>query len=173
MSGATVAPSPAAVGPAQLRSAFARLPAGVAVLLCDTPDGTVGATVSTLVCASLEPPLATVSLQRSSRLLRALKGGGPVGITVLAADQAEVARWFADPARPDGEELLHGRTVTRGAAGGLALAGGCAAITARPVAWVESGDHELAVLEVLEAEPGPDRDPLVHLGRRLTGVATA
>lgn len=86
--------------PAQFRDLMACWPTGVAVVTSSAAGRPVGCTVTALVAISADPPLLMVSLATTSRTLLAIQDRGRFGISVLAADQGDLARRFAsgDPA---------------------------------------------------------------------------
>ena len=87
-------------GPAEslegdFRRAMANVAAPVSVVTTDVGGTPVGATVSAFDSLSMQPPLMTVALQRSSRLLSWLTTGARLGVNVLGSTQAAVAMRFA------------------------------------------------------------------------------
>jgi 3-hydroxy-9,10-secoandrosta-1,3,5(10)-triene-9,17-dione monooxygenase reductase component len=80
----------------QLKSAFGRLPAGVAVVTSALPDGEfVGATVSSFTSLSFDPPLVVLGLAEQSKTLAAILGRGHFGVHIVAAPQRDLAMRFA------------------------------------------------------------------------------
>jgi len=70
--------------------------AAVAVVTTFDPDGRAyGTTVSAFTPLSMDPPLLLVALDNTSRLLALVVTGQSVGVNVLAADQADLGRQFA------------------------------------------------------------------------------
>lgn len=136
---------------------MASLPTGVTIVTTTGPHGPAGATANAVSSLSLEPPLMVACLDRGSRTLGAVREAGRFGVSVLAADQAELARGFASKASHT-EKFCQ---VSFRERSGVPILDGA-------VAWVacalrdlhEGGDHEIAVGDVLElgAEGG---DPLV------------
>ena len=81
--------------PRELRDAFGQFATGVTVVTCTNEEGEPhGATVNAFTAVSLDPPLAQVTLGRTSRACQFLDGR-PFAINVLAADQLDVAWHFA------------------------------------------------------------------------------
>jgi flavin reductase (DIM6/NTAB) family NADH-FMN oxidoreductase RutF len=127
------------VEPDAFRAALGRFPSGVTVVTLDDGDGgTHGITVSSFVSLSLNPPLVGVAIGRKARA-HGMIGAPRFGVSVLAADQANVSDHFA--ARPvalaaDPFEDLAGHAVLRGAA---------AHLVCEVVERVDTGDHTLLV----------------------------
>jgi flavin reductase (DIM6/NTAB) family NADH-FMN oxidoreductase RutF len=80
------------------RQAAGRFAAGVTVVTTSASEGAYGVTVSSFASLSLNPLLVTVSINRSSPLLRYVRSMRAFGVSVLASDQEEVARYFATAA---------------------------------------------------------------------------
>jgi flavin reductase (DIM6/NTAB) family NADH-FMN oxidoreductase RutF len=82
-----------------LRHAMTRLSAGVCVVTASW-QGRLHAMTATAVCSvSLDPPLVLVCVGRASRFHAAVVGASRWGVSVLAEDQADLARHFADRGR--------------------------------------------------------------------------
>jgi flavin reductase len=122
-----------------------------------------GATVSAFSFVSRTPPLVSVTLRRSSRCLAILKRDGCFTVSVLSADQAELARHFADARRddePPDETIWAGLDrlpVLRGALGWLSC---------EIYQVIGLGDHELLLGSVRTAVSGSG-PPLVRFAGKL------
>jgi flavin reductase (DIM6/NTAB) family NADH-FMN oxidoreductase RutF len=146
-----------------LRAVMRRFPAGVAVVTVDAGGERLGLTVASLVSLSLEPPLVGVAVRRDAALHELLRDAGSFAVSLLAAGQEDVAAHFARGVPPialwTGVELRHGdgAPFLEGAVGwlGCRLQGECPA-----------GDHTFFLGEVVRAEGGPGRRPLLHLEGR-------
>jgi|SRR5829696_3347815 len=147
-------------GPAELRRVAAAMPSGVALLTAATVPGGYGTTVSTFTLASLDPPLATVYLQEGCRTLRLVPPRSAFGISILAADQADVARRYARRNRPDG---LDGLALWAGVQPGVVtLACAAAGFECRAIDHIKIGDHYLLLAFVTGAWRRNAADPLIH-----------
>jgi flavin reductase (DIM6/NTAB) family NADH-FMN oxidoreductase RutF len=122
-----------------------------------------GVTVSAFSLVSRNPPLVSITLRRSSRCLAMLKREGCFTVSVLSAEQAELARHFADAHRhhePPGETIWAGLDrlpVLRGALGWLSC---------EIYQVIGLGDHELLLGSVRSAVSGTGR-PLVRFAGKL------
>jgi len=87
-----------------LRHAFGRFATGVTVVTTRTADGVPhGATVNAFTAVSLDPPLAQVTLTRTSRAARYLEGT-PFAINILSLEQMDVALHFGGKVLDDEPE---------------------------------------------------------------------
>ena len=83
--------------PSELRHILGRFATGVTVVTVGG-DHPHGMTANAFASVSLRPPLVMVCVERDARMHRLLTAGEAIGISVLAADLAAVARYFADRA---------------------------------------------------------------------------
>jgi flavin reductase (DIM6/NTAB) family NADH-FMN oxidoreductase RutF len=138
---------------------------GVAVLTMGV-DGTAhGTTVSTVSLASRRPPMVSVALRRRSAGLAMLCRDGVFAVNALAADQAPLARYFADPRRPPGA-LAPDAWQCRSPAGVPLLRGAIAWLECLVDLRVPAGDHELVIARIVAAAPTPGA-PLVNFAGAL------
>lgn len=138
-----------------------RVPTGVAVVSVDAEGQRVALTVATLVSLSLEPPLVGFAISRQAALHELLREAGRCSVSLLAADQQDVAEHFARGVPPIG--MWEGIAVRAGSGAPL-LEGALGWLRCRIVSEHEAGTHTFFVSEVLHAEPGVDATPLVRLG---------
>jgi flavin reductase (DIM6/NTAB) family NADH-FMN oxidoreductase RutF len=134
-------------------------PHGVSVLTVDFEGDRMGVTVSSLVSLSLEPPLIGVSIGKQASCYELLRRAGAFAISLLGADQEEVARRFAAGRPP----IVHweGVAIREGQVAPL-LAGALGWVEARTIAEHDVGDHTFFVGDVLSVEPGPSTSALVY-----------
>ncbi|MEJ2853180.1 MULTISPECIES: flavin reductase family protein [unclassified Saccharothrix] len=152
-----------------------RFPTGVSVVTTGSGIAAHGATVTSFTFVSREPPLVAVCLRRTSALLDLLGPRRVFAVNVLADDQAELARRFADPARGPGARQFDGvRWSPAVGAGGVPLLGDAVAwLTCRYVRRVPAGDHSVVLARVEDAVAS-ERRPLVYFAGRLhPGVVEA
>ncbi|MEI5676521.1 MULTISPECIES: flavin reductase family protein [Nocardioides] len=154
--------------PDRFRSGFRRHAAGVTIVAAATPTGPVGATVSSVASVSVEPPLLSFSLLRSSTTAGALVDAGRLVVHQLAADQVEVAAAFASrtAARFTAEQGW-----SRAADGTPLLAGATASYGGRVEQVIPAGGSWLVLLRVDDVTLGPEAAPLLHHDRRYWSVA--
>ncbi len=151
-----------AVDPAAYRSAMACFASGVTVTTT-VLDGTDHAMTATAVSSvSLRPPLVLVCIERIARFHDAVLASGTWAVSVLAADGARDATWFATRGRPL-DAQLEGVDVRRGLTGAPLLAGAIGWLECRTWAVYDGGDHSIVVGEVVAADVAQQGDePLVY-----------
>ena len=146
-----------------LRALMRRYPSGVAVLTVDAEGERLGLTVGTLVPLSVAPPLVGVSVAREAAMHELLRAAGAFALSLLASDEEAVAQHFARGVPPIAH--WHGIALREGVGAPL-LDGALGWLECRTSAEVPAGDHTFFVGEVLRAELGAARPPLVYLDRR-------
>jgi flavin reductase len=144
------------------------VPSGVAVLSVDVEGERLGLTVGSVVSLSLDPPLVGVALSRDAAMHELLRRAGGFALSVLAADQTNVAQHFARGVPPFAH--WHGIASRQGAAGGPLLEGALGWLECRTTAEYPVGDHTFFVGEVLEAQQGTASAPLVYVNQRYVGL---
>jgi flavin reductase (DIM6/NTAB) family NADH-FMN oxidoreductase RutF len=131
-----------------------------------------GMTVNSFITVSLEPLLVLASVHNESRTFGHLRTSGVFSITVLSAGQERVARWFADPTRPDRVDSLAEVTWRPGpATGAPVFLDGVCYFDCVVERMHLAGDHTIVIgavlaFDVLAAEP-----PLLFAGSRFADVA--
>ena len=145
----------------ELRETMQRYPTGVAVVTVDLEGERLGLTVASLVSVGLEPPLVAISIAHQAALHELLRGAGGFAVSLLGADQLELAQHFARGVPPIA--LWHGIEKRDGPRGPL-LAGALGWLECELDGEHEAGDHTLFVGRVERVEPGTDGSPLLRLG---------
>ncbi|AZK97165.1 oxidoreductase [Streptomyces sp. SID5473] len=150
-------PAPAELDGATLRQAFGAYPTGVVAIGALRGNEPVGFAASSFVSISLEPPMAAVSVARTSTTWPLLAEAPVLGLSVLSHGQGALCRRLASrngnrfdgvswQSTPDGAVLI----------GDAALW-----LTARVNAVYDGGDHEIVLMELLTAELFSGVEPLV------------
>src|SRR5690242_7486012 len=140
-----------------------RFPSGVAVVTVETGGERLGLTVASLVSLSLEPPLVGVSVRRDAALHELLRDAGSFAASLLAAGQETVAAHFARGVPPI---ALWSGVEVRAGGGAPLLEGGIGWLECRVHGECAAGDHTFFLGEVVRAEVGPGRRPLLYLDGR-------
>jgi flavin reductase (DIM6/NTAB) family NADH-FMN oxidoreductase RutF len=151
---------------AEQRALFRRWPTGVSVVVAEAGGRRAGLTVNSLVSLSLDPPLIGISLALSASLYEVLREAREWSVSMLGADQADVAQHFALSIPP---LILWDGVAVREDDPRL-LDGAVGWLHARTVAEVPAGDHTVFVGEVVSLEQGPGRGALVYLHRDYHGL---
>lgn len=156
------------IEPVAWKAAMGSFPSGVTVVTSQLDGDVCGTTVSAFSSVSLEPPLALVCLDRSSRTLAVLLKSRVFAINILAEGQDAVAMLFARRLATD----RFGALPWRQSAAGVPLIEGCAAsVECRVSQVIESGDHKIVVGEGLVVEVDPQKSPLVYCRGQTGGLS--
>lgn len=147
----------------------ASLATSVIVITVGTGSLVHGTTVSTFSAVARRPPLISVALRRGSGCLAQLKEDGAFAVSALAAGQAGLARYFADPRRRPGLSQLRADCWLIGPAGGIPVVRGAIGwLDCQPELAIPAGDHELVIARVRAATPGRGL-PLIQRAGNLLG----
>jgi flavin reductase (DIM6/NTAB) family NADH-FMN oxidoreductase RutF len=134
------------------------VPTAVTVITAPGPEGPSGATANAVVSLSLAPALMLAALDRRSRTLAALRSAGAFGVSVLSAEQRELAFRFATkdphPVKWDG-------VAWRELAGVPAIEGATVSIACELRDLLDGGDHAIVTGEVAAIEAAEGAEPLV------------
>ncbi|MFJ6310574.1 MULTISPECIES: flavin reductase family protein [Micrococcaceae] len=146
----------------ELRHAFGTFATGVTVVTTRSDDGVPhGATVNAFTAVSLDPPLAQVTLTRTSRAARYLEGA-PFAINILSLEQMDVALHFAGKVMDEEPEWTVDGTVP-------VLTKNAATLECRPWNIYDGGDHIIVVGEVIAMEI-TRRPPLLFYGGKFREI---
>jgi flavin reductase (DIM6/NTAB) family NADH-FMN oxidoreductase RutF len=143
--------------PARLREAFGTFPSGVVAVAAQVDERPVGLAASSFTSVSLNPPLVSVCLAKTSKTWPALRRSAHLGVTVLASHHAEACRALAGPV----EDRFNRLAYTTSAGGAITLDDGLAHFECSIYREVEAGDHLLALLQLhavnrsLASQDGP------------------
>jgi flavin reductase (DIM6/NTAB) family NADH-FMN oxidoreductase RutF len=139
---------------------------GVSVVSAQGADGPAGVTANAVSSLSLDPPLALVCFDLSSRTLHAVRESERFGINVLAAGQEDISRLFATKrSHADKFAEIDHRTEH-----GVPVINGC-------LAWLvcaldsefRRGDHVVAIGDVIAGGSDDGGTPLLfHRGAYVT-----
>lgn len=139
---------------------------GVSVITAQGDEGPAGNTANAISSLSLEPPLALVCFDLSSRTLHAVRQSELFCINMLASGQEDISRLFATKKSHEEKFAELGFRVEHGAP----VIDGC-------VAWLvceldsefERGDHVVAIGRVVAAGTNDGAAPLLfHRGEYLS-----
>jgi flavin reductase (DIM6/NTAB) family NADH-FMN oxidoreductase RutF len=114
-------------------------------------------TANGVTSVSLSPPLALACIGHDRNTHRLIRSSGRFGISILASDQVEAARHYAQPPeRRDISARFDFETLGKAPV----LKGALTAMDCRVVSAHEAGDHTIFVAEV-ECLHVTDGDPLL------------
>jgi 3-hydroxy-9,10-secoandrosta-1,3,5(10)-triene-9,17-dione monooxygenase reductase component len=145
--------------PQQYREFFGQLPTGVTAIVAKAEAGPVGLIVGTFSSVSLDPPLVSFMVTRSSRSWAAVKAVGAFTANILASDQRRLSQtlsgWSTDKFRNIVFED-HSAHVIRGC-----LAWADCVLTKE----VEAGDHIIVLATPRELRVARTARPLIFFQR--------
>lgn len=153
------------------REVFSEITKSISVIGVRLEDGIWGATVDSFSSVSLTPPLIMVSMRKGSTALKAMLDTRAFGVSLLAANQVDMAQLFAGHRNPYPEsesEFLFPN-------GDPILPGTVAWFSCRLYQTGYLGNHVLVIAEVIEAGK-TDTAPLVRAKSSygtITGYASA
>jgi 3-hydroxy-9,10-secoandrosta-1,3,5(10)-triene-9,17-dione monooxygenase reductase component len=131
---------------------------GVSVITAQGDQGPAGATANALSSLSLEPPLALVCFDLSSRTLAAVRESERFGINMLSAGQEDVSRLFAT--KKSQEEKF--AEIDHHLVQGVPVIDDCLAYLVCGLdSELRRGDHVIAIGQVLESGVDEDAAPLL------------
>lgn len=157
------------VDPAVFRDVLAQWPSGVTVvttLAAPLEGGSPvwhGMTASSFSSVSLDPPLVSICLDKRLYSHGLILEAGLFGISVLAKDQAEVARRFAGMVETD--DRFAGESWSTAETGVPLLDSALGWLDCRVVHAHEGGDHTIFVGEVLAGHTARKSAPLLFHSR--------
>lgn len=158
----------------RLRKVYGAFATGVTVV---TVGGAVphGMTANSFTTVSLDPPLVLVCVEHRAVMHESLRTAGHFGVSVLAASQAGIARYFADRSRPLGQEQFADVDWHPGRRTASPLISGAIAYVECELRRAyEGGDHTIFLGGVLGAEHGTtDEEALLFHGGRFRLVEKA
>ena len=136
------------------------------MIVAESGGRKAGLTVSSLVSASLEPPLVSISIGRDASIFEVLDEAGRWGASILGSDQSHLAQHFARNVPP----LVQWDGIPVRADEPLLLEGAVGWILAETVQRVAVGDHVVFVGAVRSLESGPGQGALVYFDRRYVAL---
>ncbi|HEY8286255.1 MAG TPA: flavin reductase family protein, partial [Chloroflexota bacterium] len=155
-----------AVDAGQFKSALASFATGVTLATTLAAGEPHGVTANAIMSVSLEPPLVALSIQQGTRMHAALQRADNFALSVLAAEQVEVARYFSDSTQPHDAAaftLFPSRAAITGAP---LLDQALAHVDCRIVEAHPAGDHTLYLGRVVYSAIRPDGEPLLYFRKR-------
>lgn len=143
----------------RFRRALAVHAAGVVVITAQSEGAPVGLTATSFSSVSLNPPLVSFYVDRSSTTWPRMRAADHFAVNVLTADQAELAQRFARK----GVDRFAAPTRWRpGPLGAPLLLDVSAHLICLPYESIGVGDHILVVGLVTEAEVHEPGHPLIY-----------
>jgi flavin reductase (DIM6/NTAB) family NADH-FMN oxidoreductase RutF len=124
---------------------------GITVVSGMTDDGPVGFTCQSFYSVSVDPPLISFSVMRTSTSYPPIRDTGRFAVNVLSHHQHEVSNQFAR----SGTDKWSGIDWTPTGAGNPVIDGSLMWVDCELEREVEAGDHLIVIGHVLEMSPLP------------------
>jgi flavin reductase (DIM6/NTAB) family NADH-FMN oxidoreductase RutF len=150
----------------QLKAAFRRHPAGLAVITANGPDGPVGLTASSVASVSVAPPALSFSLGGTPSA-RAIATAATFVVHLLGPRHTELARDFS---RAGGPRFTREQGWSRLPTGEPVLSGAGAALRCLPLHLVPVGESTVVVASVSEVYLGAAGGRLVYHDRTFVAL---
>jgi flavin reductase (DIM6/NTAB) family NADH-FMN oxidoreductase RutF len=134
--------------PRRLRDAFGVFPSGVVAVAAEVDGAITGLAASSFTSVSLDPPLVSFSIARTSKTWPDLRRAPHLGITVLAEHHGTVCSQLAGPVA----DRFTGIAVSASSDGAVTLDEGLARFDCTIHREVEAGDHLVILLRLHAVE---------------------
>ncbi|WP_328916107.1 MULTISPECIES: flavin reductase family protein [unclassified Streptomyces] len=145
-----------------LRTVLGRFATGVTVLTAGR-EAPRGMTANSFTSVSLDPPLVLVCVARTASAHGMILAEGRFAVSILSAEQAHLARHFADHRRAGGRGEFDTVDTFGGRVTGAPLISGALAWLECAVAAVyDGGDHSIVLGSVLDLSCGAADEPLLY-----------
>jgi flavin reductase (DIM6/NTAB) family NADH-FMN oxidoreductase RutF len=127
-----------------LREIFGAFPSGVVAVVAEIDGEPVGLVASSFTSVSLDPPLVSISIANGSKTWPDLRRSERLGITVLAAHHAGLARQLSGPVA----QRFKGLALASYPTGAAFVLDGVAHFETSVFREVPAGDHTIVLLQV-------------------------
>lgn len=144
------------------RDVMGSFPSGVTVITTHGADGPVGFTCQSFYSVSIDPPLVSFSIARSSKSLASVRARGNLVINFLSATQQHLSAQFAR----SGTDKWQGVSWASAESNGAPVLDGVVGWVAGEIEReIEAGDHYIFLVRVSALQTEPTVEPLVfHRG---------
>jgi flavin reductase (DIM6/NTAB) family NADH-FMN oxidoreductase RutF len=150
------------VDPERFKGAMRALATGVVIVTVEVDERIWGLTINSCCSISASPPQVLVSLAHTASCRQPLLDSGRFGLSILAADQRELAELGAVPGGPKHVDVF----TERADEGAAMIAGALAHLDCTVADVFEVSDHTLVIGAVREAVVAAEpREPLLYYDR--------
>jgi flavin reductase (DIM6/NTAB) family NADH-FMN oxidoreductase RutF len=154
-----------------LRSMMGRFATGVTVVAARHGPLLAGMTANAISSISIDPPLMMASLNRKSDTHEAIIESHSFAVSVLGADQRDLAECFAKPVTESKLRRFCDAPWHEAETGSPILDGAIAYFDCRLSARHDGGDHTIFIGEIVAAGFEDDADPLIYYASRYRRLA--
>jgi flavin reductase (DIM6/NTAB) family NADH-FMN oxidoreductase RutF len=151
----------------ELRRVFGAFPTGVTALAALVDGQPAGLAASSFTSVSLDPPIASVCVARTSTTWPSLRTRDRIGVSVLGESQEEICLALA----ATGVERFRSVGWRATPDGAVVLDGSRAWFECAVVEEIEAGDHSIVLLDVHEIGVDLTIAPLVFCGSEFHRLA--
>ncbi len=155
----------------RLRAMMGRFATGVTVVAARHGPLLAGMTANAVASISIDPPLMMASIARRAETHGAIIGSHAFALSVLAADQQELAECFAQPTTADKLKRFCDAAWHEAETGSPILEDALAYFDCRLTARHDGGDHTVFLGEIVAAGYREDADPLLWYGSEYRALA--
>lgn len=150
------------VASGDFRNAMRRLTGGVSVITAGRGRDISGMTVTSVSSLSVEPPTLIVSVNRSASSWPLIQRHGFFGVSILNADQFEVAERFTGKGGLKGAERFAGAEWFTRASGVPLLSSALAAFECEVEEIIQRHSHAIVIGRVLDVQVSPRSAALAY-----------
>src|SRR6186997_3649080 len=145
----------------RLRDLLAHFATGVTVVAARHGPLLAGMTANAIASISIDPPVVMASIARKAETHTAVVGSHAFAVSVLAADQQELAECFAQPTTAAKLTRFCDESWHEAETGSPILEGALAYFDCRLTQHHDGGDHEIFIGEIVAAGYREDAEPLL------------
>lgn len=142
----------------QYRDAMGGFASGVTVITTQGPDGPVGFTCQSFYSVSIDPPLISFSIARTSKSLASFREQGQIVVNFLSREQQDLSSQFARSGTDKWQGVSWHPSESNGAP---TLENGTGWVAGEIDREIEAGDHILFLVRVLGVSTDPEKPPLL------------
>jgi flavin reductase (DIM6/NTAB) family NADH-FMN oxidoreductase RutF len=143
--------------PEHLRRVFGAFPTGVTAVAALVEEAPVGLAANSFTSVSLDPPMVSVCLARTSSTWPVLRRASRLGVSVLGAHQ----EWLSRQLSARGVDRFAGARWRTVADGGVLFEGSSAWLDCSIEQVISAGDHDIVLLRVHDLDADAEVPPLV------------
>ncbi|UJF24979.1 flavin reductase family protein [Suttonella sp. R2A3] len=151
----------------QFKQTMALFASGVTVITWHEGNQTQGITVSSFASLSLNPPLVLFCIDHNAYIFPEISMQNHVGLSILSAEQTDIAYRFAGPDRTNLESIIHQRNEQSCPM----IEHAQATMLLKIREQIAQGDHDIFIAEVISSEVDTSRQPLLYYNGRISDNA--
>ena len=150
------------VSSADFRGAMRHLTGGVSVITAGRGKDITGMTVTSVTSLSVDPPTLLVSINRDASSFPLIRRYAAFGVSILAADQLDVAERFAGKGGLKGADRFAGSQWVTAASGVPLLVGALSAVDCEVEDIVERHSHGIVIGRIRGIRNSPRNAALAY-----------